>query len=174
MVTFSAFPAWRSPSHPPHHLPISQTRLLIVPPQIQWGEGEKTLVWLGLAPTCFSATWTQQVSHMEAFCWWDCCGGMDPPSSHGSLTCNNLLPYSRQCHLGLVASHTPRGPLQLGPPQEDQQPFEKPGALRIQKQALLTTPSGHLPSLQPSGISRVEPGVNMCAPDAGEVPQVVP
>lgn len=59
-------------------------------------------------------------------------------------------------------------------------PCEKPGALPTGKQALLTTPSGRLPSphLQPSGISRVESRVNLCAPEspgnAGEVLQVVP
>lgn len=79
---------WSS-SYPPHHLPTSQTGLLIVPAQVQWGAGKKTRAWIELAPSSISVTCAQLVSaqrHQQ-----DCCRSWGPLSSQGSLTCRNVF-----------------------------------------------------------------------------------
>lgn len=87
MIVSSAFPACMSPSHLPHHLPISQTRLLIAPPRIQCGEAQdervgKLLYEWNVAPTSISAAW---VSNAEPL-WWGCvCLWVLPPPMGPSL-----------------------------------------------------------------------------------------
>lgn len=150
---------WSS-SYPPHHLPTSQTGLLIVPAQVQWGAGKKTRAWIELAPSSISVTCAQLVVPKGTSRTAAGLGVPSPPRDHSP---------AGMCS-GLVASSPPLGPLgersrgwsTPAPGNQSPIPLGHSGS-----QALLrASPAGHPPSPLPAR-QHVKPWVwlTLCAPE---------